>query len=71
MDPLTISYEWTIPVQQDDGSTVNLSSFTSRLTQAQVDDYLSRYTDGQPVDPADAQAYFTSFMAVLYASLNP
>lgn len=68
MEPLTISFEWRIPVENDDGTFTQLSSLVSRLTQEQVGSYLSRYTPGQPVDPTDAAEYFTQFMATLAAS---
>lgn len=68
MDPLTITFEWRIPVENDDGTQTELTSLVSRLTQEQVDSYVSRYTPGQPVDPADATTYFTQFMATLAAS---
>lgn len=65
MDPLTINFEWRIPVKNDDGTQTELTSLVSRLTQEQVDSYLSRYTPGQPVDPADAAEYFTQFLSAL------
>lgn len=65
MNPLTISFEWRIPVENDDGTQTELTSLVSRLTQEQVDSYLSRYTPGQPVDPTDAAEYFTQFLSVL------
>jgi len=70
MDPLTINFEWRIPVENNDGTQTELTSLVSRLTQEQVDSYLSRYTPGQPVDPADAAEYFTQFMATLAAAQN-
>ena len=66
MDPLVISYEWSVPVTQDDETTIMLTSMVVRMTEAQVNDYLSKYTPGSPVDQADASAFFTTFMTTLY-----
>ena len=65
MEPLTVSFEWRIPVSNDDGTVTELTSMVSRLSQEKVEAYLSRYTPGQPVDPADAAEYFSLFMAAL------
>ena len=65
MEPLTISFEWKIPVSNEDGTVTELTSLVSRLTREKVEAYLSRYTPGQPVDPADAAEHLSLLMAAL------
>lgn len=65
MEPLTVSFEWKIPVSNEGGTATELTSMVSRLSQERVEAYLSRYTPGQPVDPADAAEHFSLLMAAL------
>lgn len=70
MDPLSVFFEWTIPVQNEDGTQTELTSLVSRLNREKAEDYLSRYTPGQPVNSADAAEHFSLFMAALANAQN-
>ena len=68
MDTLKFELEWRQPVEDTDKTTVDLVSFTIRLTRDKALDYLSRFTEGSSVDINDATAFYEAFMQDLYTN---
>jgi len=64
--PVEINFEW-VARRRDQADSEAQCSLVVRLTRADQDDLLSRYTPGSPVDTADALAFYEAFIQAAYA----